>query len=192
VTINPTADLASGSGYYVNMASGVIRDLAGNNFAGINGNSAWNFSTVAPAGIVRYGTDSSDRIVGTSSADLLSGVPISGSLMGRGTVDLLTGGLGNDLFILGDVRGRFYDDRLASSSGMSDYAVITDFQVSGDRIQLSSGNYFLSATALNGINGAGIYFDTDGNRSFGSRDELIGLLQGVSSSSISSQNFTWV
>jgi hypothetical protein len=75
---------------------------------------------------------------------------------------------------------------------MSDYAVITDFQVSGDRIQLSSGNYFLSATALNGINGAGIYFDTDGNRSFGSRDELIGLLQGVSSSSISSQNFTWV
>ncbi len=309
VTINPTADLARGAGYYVNMASGVIRDTAGNNFAGISNSTAWNFMTAAPQdyagntlttaynigaltgsrtfsdfvgtndtndyyrftlnsrsnfslslsgmsadadvhilnasgsviasstaasannesisktldagnyyvrvyqysgdtnytltlnqqnvaapanGLALYGTDSSDVIVGTSFADLLSGAPIAGGLMGRGSIDRLTGGLGNDLFILGDARGRFYDDQNLSNAGMGDYALITDFQVSGDRLQLSSGNYFLAATTINGASGTGIYFDSNSNRSFGTNDELLGVLQGVSASALSSNNFTWI
>jgi methionine-rich copper-binding protein CopC len=49
VTINPTADLGSGTDYYVEIANGAIKDIAGNNYAGITGNSTWNFTTVAPA-----------------------------------------------------------------------------------------------------------------------------------------------
>ncbi|MEG4048096.1 MULTISPECIES: Ig-like domain-containing protein, partial [unclassified Microcoleus] len=45
VTINPTADLAQGTGYYVEIAAGAIKDLAGNNYAGTTGATAWNFTT---------------------------------------------------------------------------------------------------------------------------------------------------
>lgn len=48
VTINPASDLAAGSGYYVGMGSGVIKDQAGNPFSGFAGSSAYNFTT-APA-----------------------------------------------------------------------------------------------------------------------------------------------
>jgi hypothetical protein len=33
----------------VEIANGAITDIAGNNYAGITGNSTWNFTTVAPA-----------------------------------------------------------------------------------------------------------------------------------------------
>ena len=47
VTINPSSNLAAGSGYYVNIASGVIRDVAGNNYAGISNSTSFNFTTDA-------------------------------------------------------------------------------------------------------------------------------------------------
>jgi methionine-rich copper-binding protein CopC len=47
VTINPTADLAPGTDYYVEIATGAIQDLAGNNYAGTTGATAWNFTTAA-------------------------------------------------------------------------------------------------------------------------------------------------
>ncbi|WP_206669810.1 Ig-like domain-containing protein [Paenibacillus luteus] len=37
--------LAYGTDYYVNVESGAFKDLAGNPYGGINGNSAWNFTT---------------------------------------------------------------------------------------------------------------------------------------------------
>jgi methionine-rich copper-binding protein CopC len=49
LTINPAANLAPGTDYYVEIANGAITDIAGNNYAGITGNSTWNFKTVAPA-----------------------------------------------------------------------------------------------------------------------------------------------
>ena len=48
LTINPTNDLAQTTDYYVEIANGAIKDIAGNNYAGITGNSTWNFTTVAP------------------------------------------------------------------------------------------------------------------------------------------------
>lgn len=144
------------------------------------------------SGVASYGTDSNDLISGTSFGDLLSGVPVTGLFMGRGTIDRLIGGEGNDLFILGDARGRYYDDGLLDNSGLEDYALITDFQVSGDRVQLLSGQYFLEQTILNGVSGAGIYHDSNANGSFGSTDELIGVLQGVSASAVTNNNFAWI
>ncbi|MEG3857172.1 Ig-like domain-containing protein [Microcoleus sp. Z1_C4] len=47
VTVNPTADLAPGTDYYVEIAAGAIKDLAGNNYAGTTGATAWNFTTAA-------------------------------------------------------------------------------------------------------------------------------------------------
>ncbi|MBF0160368.1 MAG: VCBS repeat-containing protein, partial [Magnetococcales bacterium] len=48
VTINPAADLAIDGAYSLQMASGVLRDLAGNSYAGIADSSTLNF-TVRPA-----------------------------------------------------------------------------------------------------------------------------------------------
>jgi len=47
VDINPSVDLIKGVAYNVQFASGVIKDLAGNNFAGLTTATALNFSTVA-------------------------------------------------------------------------------------------------------------------------------------------------
>lgn len=51
VTINPTADLPENTGVYVNIASGAIKDLSNNNYAGIASTTTWNFTigdSVAP------------------------------------------------------------------------------------------------------------------------------------------------
>ena len=45
VTIDPTVALADNTSYFVEVSSGAIEDLAGNAFAGISGDSAWNFTT---------------------------------------------------------------------------------------------------------------------------------------------------
>jgi endonuclease I len=49
VTITPSAVLAYTTGYYIEIASGAIKDLANNNYAGISGATAWNFTTIAPS-----------------------------------------------------------------------------------------------------------------------------------------------
>ncbi|MDP6525987.1 MAG: Ig-like domain-containing protein [Kiritimatiellia bacterium] len=53
VTINPSGNLAVATGYYVEIDPGVMKDLSENDFAGIAGNSTWNFTTLA-AGLISY------------------------------------------------------------------------------------------------------------------------------------------
>jgi hypothetical protein len=47
LTINPNTNLESGKSCYIEMASGVLTDVAGNNFAGIDDSSAWTFSAAS-------------------------------------------------------------------------------------------------------------------------------------------------
>ncbi len=129
-----------------------------------------------------FGTSASDALRGTSGADIISGVPASGSALGTGTRDALTGGSGNDIFVLGDSRGIFYSDGNAGSAGQLDYAFIADF-ARGDRIQLSDdvGAYFLASTRVGRDSGLGIYADLNGNGWFDTTDELVGIVSRVSS-----------
>jgi hypothetical protein len=48
VTITPTAAFANTTGYYIEIPAGAIQDIANNNYAGISGNAAWNFTTLTP------------------------------------------------------------------------------------------------------------------------------------------------
>src|SRR3954469_6156093 len=48
VTVNPGVDLAPNTSYYVNIATGVIKDAAGNSFSGFSTPSAFNFMTAGP------------------------------------------------------------------------------------------------------------------------------------------------
>jgi methionine-rich copper-binding protein CopC len=53
LTINPTTDFAFGTYYYINIAPGVIKDLAGTDFAGITNSSDYTFTTIANYSIPR-------------------------------------------------------------------------------------------------------------------------------------------
>ena len=50
VTINPTANLASSQGYYVQVDATAIDDTSGNSFAGISDNTTLNFTAADSAG----------------------------------------------------------------------------------------------------------------------------------------------
>ena len=99
-------------------------------------------------------TDGRDNITGSAEAETISGVPTGSTQRGRGTVDKLTGGGGNDNFVLADASGVFYDDGNATVSETKDMAWITDFSA-GDKIILSgsAANYRLSSAFYSSFRG---------------------------------------
>ena len=77
VTINPNIDLPGGTALYIEVASGVFEDQYNNAYAGIAGNSAWNFTTAMIS--ASFDTTASNGLESASSANIpvsLS-VPIS-------------------------------------------------------------------------------------------------------------------
>jgi len=143
-------------------------------------------SVVAPpindSNRVLWGTTKADTIIGGSGNDRLSGVLASGSTaqaMGSQQVDVLTGGAGSDVFVLGDRRGIFYDDRNAGNTGQKDYAQITDFRSGLDKIQLFGARYITTASNGNTM----LYWDCTGNgvlNTNGSKsDELIAVFNNA-------------
>ena len=133
-----------------------------------------------------------DTIIGGGGNDQIAGVRdplLAPTDLGRGQADVLTGGAGVDTFVLGDGRGVFYDDGMASNLGSSDYALITDFTRGTDKLQLRNGNYFTTMT-----NGStSIYWDANANGKFetllASRDELIAVVQN---STLAANDIIWV
>jgi CSLREA domain-containing protein len=120
------------------------------------------------------GNDQNDVLNGDSGNDQLFGGNGDDILNGWGNstneVDRLSGNANNDTFILGNALGSFY-----TTNGIGDYAVITDFLVSGtDKIKLfgTASDYNLKTNAQQalpaGVSGMGLYKDT----------ELIAVIQG--------------
>ncbi len=72
VTIDPTSDLGSGSGYHVEIAATAITDTSGNPFAGISDASSWNFTTADTA---------APTVVALSPADDATGVGAASNLV---------------------------------------------------------------------------------------------------------------
>lgn len=75
VTINPNTNFTAGSGYYVNVAAGVLKDLAGNSFAGINDTTTYNFATAVPV------DTTAPRLSSLSPTDNATGVANSAHLV---------------------------------------------------------------------------------------------------------------
>ena len=85
----------------------------------------------------------------------------------------MTGGSGRDTFILGDRENVFY-----SSQNAFDYALIADFNVDRDTIELSGerADYVLAPTSGDLPQGTGLYLDVDSSGEFTSgTDELIAI-----------------
>jgi Ca2+-binding RTX toxin-like protein len=124
------------------------------------------------------GGSGNDSLDGGAGDDRLVGVGNAADAFGSGEADLLTGGAGCDVFVLGDRRHLFYDDRDPEATGEGDCARITDFTGGQDRIELSGAAdlyrldfYMPSAGTLD----AALIYDTDE-----ARGELIAIVENVS------------
>lgn len=133
-----------------------------------------------------YGGTGNDRVFGEDGNDQLFGVGQNNR--GTGTIDELTGGGGNDKFILGAAKKSYY-----SKGGNLDYALIRDFKIGEDKIQLQGkkGDYKLQATTVAGI---GTNDDIAGIGIFTNQGELIGVVENAtrSLSLNSGRQFTFI
>ncbi|MBE9003777.1 hypothetical protein IQ259_01710 [Fortiea sp. LEGE XX443] len=133
-----------------------------------------------------FGGTGSDRLFGDEGNDLLTGAD-AGVGRGFGEIDRLTGGVGSDRFVLGTTAGVFYSDGNTSTSGLGDYALITDFNALQDTIQLSGSrsSYSLGAVPTGLPTGTGLFLNE-------STFELIAIVQGSTGLSLSASYFVTV
>ena len=74
LTLNPSNDLPYDAGLYVDIPSGAIEDLAGNDFTGITDNTTWNFSTESAPDVT------APAVISFSPTDDATDVAVDGSL----------------------------------------------------------------------------------------------------------------
>ncbi|MEA5580790.1 calcium-binding protein [Nodularia harveyana UHCC-0300] len=131
------------------------------------------------------GSNGNDKLFGGWGDDILIGVNPEDEQPGQLERDILTGGFGKDTFVLGDPLKVYYDDSQIRfiiapppTEPPPSYALITDFEVGKDVIQLKGAiEYTLEQVDLpNGVSGLGIFFDADLLSDNGS-EQLIGIIQ---------------
>lgn len=116
------------------------------------------------------GGKDNDVIIGGRGDDTIIGVDDKSTKAGAGEVDLMRGGSGGDLFVLGDADKAFYVEK----GGVEGKAVILDFNRQVDTIQLngSAGDYRLVQKG----NGARLFHGTSGTP-----QELVADIKGDAS-----------
>lgn len=145
------------------------------------------------------GAYGNDNLVGGAGNDYLNGAGVvydsfGPQSFGNGEIDTLTGGTGMDTFQLWGGSGRaginVYYDSDTTTAGISDYALITDFNPNEDVIKLTSiaesgipvaVKYSLGASPSGLPKGTGLFVDKPGAEP----NELIAILQNVSPNSVS-------
>ncbi|MDB9435378.1 Calx-beta domain-containing protein, partial [Dolichospermum lemmermannii CS-548] len=127
-----------------------------------------------------------DNISGVGGNDILNGVNSNNINPGIGERDNLSGGSGSDRFILGDNANIYYDDRNITTNGSNDYATITDFNPSEDKVKLQgiATNYRLETSGSN----TNLYIDKAGSEP----DELIAVFQNVTGLNLTSGAFEYI
>lgn len=144
-----------------------------------------------------FGYKGNDKLLGGSGNDYLNGAGMmypnstGPQSFGKGEIDTLTGGDGNDTFQLWGGSGRTGINVYYDASSTNDYALITDFNSAEDTIALtkvtgvgqSPGqvNYILGSSPAGLPTGTALYVDKPNTQA----DELIAILQNVSSDSLS-------
>ena len=120
-----------------------------------------------------YGNEGNDTLEGGIGSDTLDGSDVIAQ--GANEIDILSGGLGEDRFVLGRAEGAYY-----ISSGNGDYALIEDFEIAVDVLQLNGG-------------ASDYRHEQDGSdlRLFRDQD-LVAILEDTTSSDFDSANVAYV
>ncbi len=103
LTINPGADLAASTGYYITIDGTVALDLAGNQFAGYNTTTDWDFVTFGPPNITSIAPETGTAIC------IGENLIINGSFLTGVTHVTFEGGLvatGSDVVVISDTEVR--------------------------------------------------------------------------------------
>jgi Ca2+-binding RTX toxin-like protein len=121
------------------------------------------------------GGGGNDTITGGNKNDIITGT--DSTARGVGEVDTLTGGGGRDKFVLGDTNGAYYVGK-----GKDDYALITDFNLFQDSIDLGGFKNYSFASGGNNI--IELYSGKDVNtRDLIAKIQLAGGISSVRSNS---------
>lgn len=133
------------------------------------------------------------RLDGGEGNDILLGGGKNDTLISSAGIDRLTGNGDGDIFHLMSRTQIIFSAR-SSANGISEYALITDFNHTEDRIDLmgSAGRYLLSTSPINGISGTAIYADKNRNSSVGEDDELVAIVQGSENLSLTEDYFKYL
>jgi serralysin len=169
MTVNPAANLDFASGYYVNIAAGAVEDSAGNDFAGITGATALNFTTVTNT---INGTAGNDSLTGTASIDTITALAGNDTITGNGGNDAIDGGSGIDVAMYSGARAAYQLTVGAS--------ITVDHQGGADGADNLDGVERLRFSDI------GLAFDVDGNA--GNVAKVLGAVFGPAAV----QNEAWV
>ncbi|MEM8613049.1 MAG: CARDB domain-containing protein, partial [Cyanobacteria bacterium P01_H01_bin.105] len=127
------------------------------------------------------GGSGNDIVNGDRGDDILVGVNITNAVNpGSNQIDLLIGGFGDDVFVLGDTNQSYYVDTTSP-----DYAVIADYTAGEDVIVLhgSASSYSLGTPSTGLPTGTGIFQGT----------ELVAIVQGDTAAlSLTSEAFEYL
>jgi hypothetical protein len=127
-----------------------------------------------------FGDLGNDQLSGEAGNDSLTGVSITATTFGTNEIDTLSGNSGSDRFILGDATRAYYGNAVNTDPGIRDYALISDFEIALDEIQLFRGaTYVLGSSPIPAATGLGLFIDNDGTPGLTANDELIGVFVGV-------------
>jgi len=143
LTINPTANLANSTQYFVTFAAGSVKDLASNIYAGT---TAYDFTTIGDYNTIN-GTTGNDSTLTTGGAgkDHIFGLAGNDVIDGGADADSLVGGAGNDIYIV-DNTGDVVVEALNEG---------TDLVKSSVNFTLSDNIETLTLTGTDSINGTG-------------------------------------
>ncbi len=127
VTIDPTVNFLNNTSYYIEIPLGAIEDIAGNDYLGLNGNSAWDFTTVAadttaPLAVTFLPADNATGVSNTATPSISFDEPIQ-----KGTGDIL----------IKDISGTIFETIAVSS---------TQVAVSGSTVTITPSNPFVNST----------------------------------------------
>jgi Ca2+-binding RTX toxin-like protein len=176
----------------------IVKDLAGTDveklfFNGNEGDDSLDASKT-DIKIIADGGKGDDVLIGGTNNDTLIGGAGSDTLTGGGGKDVLIGGNGSNTYVLAKANSVYYNDGDNSTAGLNDYALIEDFSKSQDEIWLegSAGDYVIGASPIDGVNGSGIYLDTNGSGTLGANDELIAVVEGVNNLNLTANYFDYI
>ena len=176
LTINPTANLGYSTSYKVELAAGSIKDLAGNNYAGI---TSYNFTTVAES---KYGGVGNDKMSGSIYDDVIFGGDGNDSIEGEIGNDTLNAGNGLDTLIGGDGDDALSSRTTTMSEGSDDGANLIDGGLGNDTLSGGTGNDTLvggdGSDSLSGSDGNDSLDGGIGNDTFTAGNGLDTLLGG--------------
>ncbi|OKH41007.1 hypothetical protein NIES2119_01505 [[Phormidium ambiguum] IAM M-71] len=185
-TINNDNLAGGGADDNINGGAGNDKITGGDGNDSLFGDSNNDFINGGRGNDFVFGGTGSDRIFGDDGNDVLTGVNAVVD-KGFGEIDLLTGGDGSDRFVLGDTQETFYNDDDINTSGISDYALFTDFNPWEDTIQLSGSisSYSLGESPTGLTAGTAIFLNETSS-------ELIAIIQNSTNLSLNANYFITV